>query len=393
MCKKIPASIHLNMTLNNLLILFSALLLISCARNITTGSGTDDLVIYPSPPDTARIQFLTRISSSHDVTGSHKSFSQFIMGKEEERFINKPYGVAVGKGKIYICDTYIHGLDVIDMDKSKFTQFIPGGKGELKVPINCFVDENGYLYIADSERKQVIIFDEEGKYVACLGEADNFRPTDVFVLDNKIWVSNLLGHQIVVYSNDSSHELLNAFPEVNKDNPQSLFSPTNLFVTDTKVYVTDFGDFKIKSFSHAGEFVGAVGSYGQSIGQFSRPKGIAVDRDTNLFVVDAGFENAQIFNKEGNLLMFFGGNYKGPGDMWLPAKVTLDYNNLKYFEKFVDPAYDLKYLVLVTNQFGPDKLNIYGAVEPRKSPQTLGTKKAVSGKRKKRNSGKQGPLF
>jgi hypothetical protein len=78
--------------------------------------------------------------------------------------------------------------------------------------------------------------------------------------------------------------------------------------------------------------------------------------------VDAGFENTQIFNKEGKLMMFFGGSYKGDGDMWLPAKVVIDYDNLKYFQNYVDPGFTLKYLILVTSQYGPDKLNIYGRV-------------------------------
>jgi DNA-binding beta-propeller fold protein YncE len=379
------------MALRTLFILFIASLLISCTRNITSGSGSDNLVIYPSPPDTARIQFLTRISSSHDVTGNRNSFARFILGQDEDILINKPYGVALGNGKIFICDTYIHGLDVIDMATNKFEQFVPSGKGELKVPINCFVDKKGYLYIADSERKQVVIFDKNGEYVSCLGEAENFKPVDVFVQDDKIWVTNLAGHQIHVYNNDSSHELLNTFPEINKSDPGSLFSPTNLFVTENKVYVTDFGDFKVKIYTHEGEFIQSVGSYGQGIGQFIRPKGIAVDRDTNLFVVDAGFENTQIFSKEGNLLMFFGGNYKGPGDMWLPAKVTLDYDNLKYFEKFVDPSYNLKYLIFVTNQFGPDKLSIYGAIEPLKPGQIV--KQNTRNKKQKKKGNKQGPMF
>jgi DNA-binding beta-propeller fold protein YncE len=180
---------------------------------------------------------------------------------------------------------------------------------------------------------------------------------------------------------------LNTFPAVNKDDPQSLFSPTNIFVTSNEVYVTDFGDFKIKVYSHDGEFIRSVGSYGQGIGQFSRPKGIAVDKDENLFVVDAGFENAQIFSKSGKLLMFFGGNYKGPGDMWLPAKVTLDYDNMEYFEKYVDPSFNLKYLIFVTNQFGPDKITIYGAVEPLKNGQK------VSSPQHKKRATKETPMF
>jgi hypothetical protein len=114
-----------------------------------------------------------------------------------------------------------------------------------------------------------------------------------------------------------------------------------------------------------GEYISAVGSYGAGLAQFVRPKGIALDHEENLYVVDAGFENVQIFNKQGQLLMFFGGPYKGPGDMYLPAKVIIDYHHLRYYEKFVDPAFRLKYLIFVTNQYGPDKITVYGRLETK----------------------------
>lgn len=357
--------------LRAILILIISLTIISCSKNIYSGLGSSSPVIYPAPPDTARIQFLTRVSGSGDLPGNRKSFAKFISGEDATLQINKPYGVVLHDGRILICDTYIHGVDIIDLKKNKFDQFIPKGNGELKVPVNCFVNDSGYLYIADSGRKQIVVFDENGNYSMCIGESEDFKPVDVFVREDKIWVTNLDGHQVLVYSNDSNHKLLYAFPDTDAAEAGSLFSPTNIYVTDNKVYVTDFGDFKIKIYTHEGKFIQSVGSYGSGLGQFTRPKGIAVDRDSNLYVVDAGFENTQIFSKEGKLLMFFGGNYKGPGDMWLPAKVTLDYDNLQYFQKYVDPGFTLKYLILVTNQFGPDKLNIYGAVEPLKTGQEV----------------------
>ncbi|NVO19311.1 MAG: 6-bladed beta-propeller [Bacteroidetes bacterium] len=375
------------MALRFLLLALVTALLVSCARSIYQDPATDNLVIYPSPPDTARIQFLTHISSSRDVTGNRKSFSTFILGEKEDIPVNKPYGIAATKGKMYVCDTRIHGLDIIDMQKNSFQQFIPSGRGELKVPINCFIDSQGYLYVADAERKQIVIFDENLKYMSSFGEGENFKPTDVFVNNGKIWVSNIAGHQVNVFSNDTSYSLLNSFPEVDKSVEGCLFSPTNIFVTDSNVYVTDFGDFKIKIYSQEGVYKRSIGSYGQGLGQFVRPKGIAVDNESNLFVVDAGFENTQIFSKQGELLMFFGGSYKGPGDMWLPAKVILDYDNMKYLEKYVDPGFKLKYLIYVTNQFGPDKINIYGAVEPQK------TNKKTSKTGKKNKSLKTGPMF
>ncbi len=369
------------------MLILAASLIISCSRKVYPTASSENIVIFPAPPDTARVQFLTRVSTSHDITGNRNSFSKSMLGEEKDLLINKPYGVAVHGGKILVCDTYIHGLAIIDMKKSKFEQFIPKGKGELKVPVNCFVDSNDNLYIADSERKQIVLFDSKGKYLDSFGETANFKPTDVFVQDNKIWVSNVEGHKIFVYNMDTNHSLLRTFPKDNSKAEGNLFSPTNLYIADNKVYVTDFGDFKIKIYTLEGEFIESIGTYGQNPGQFVRPKGIAVDRESNLFVVDAGFENTQIFNKKGKLLMSFGGSYKSQGNMWLPAKVTLDYDNLEYFQKFVDPSFKLKYLIFITNQFGPDKLNVYGAVRPLKPGEK--PDKSSSAKKKEIN----GPMF
>jgi DNA-binding beta-propeller fold protein YncE len=298
------------------------------------------------------------------VEGKRGGFKKFILGKGETKTVGKPYGVCVANGKIYMCDALQRGLEVIDLKTSKFSYFVPTGLGELKNPLNCVVDQQGYLYVTDSDRKQIVVFDEKGSFRDAFGEKEKFKPTDLCISGGKLWVTNLPGHQVNVYSLDSTHTLLKTFPGDSPDSIGYLFSPTNIVVAGDRVYVTDFGDFKVKIFTTDGKFIESIGSYGERLGQFVRPKGLAVDRESNLYVVDAGFENTQIFDKNGKLLMFFGGNYKGPGDMWLPAKVTIDYDNLQYFEKYVDPRFSLKYLILVTNQFGPDKLNIYGHVEP-----------------------------
>lgn len=352
-----------------LLACFIILQFISCSKNLNSQIATtsQEVIVYPAPPDTARIQFLTNISNSHQVTDKKSVFAKFILGEDAPMPINKPYGISIRTGKLYVCDLEIGGLEIIDLKAKSFEYFMPSGLGKLKLPINCFVDENDFIYVADAVRKQIVIFDNNRNYIDSFGEKENYKPTDVVVFDNKIWVTNIKNHSIVVYKNDSTYRQLYTFPELNEGEEGYIYQPTNIFVSSDKVYVSDFGDFKIKIYTHEGEYLGAVGSYGKSMGQFARPKGIAVDRESNLYVVDAAFENVQIFDKEGELLMFFGGPYKGPGDMWLPAKVIIDYENVKYFQKYIDKRFDLKYLVIVTNNFGPDKINVYGYIEPKKT--------------------------
>ncbi|MFC2086434.1 hypothetical protein ACFLQ9_01805 [Bacteroidota bacterium] len=337
----------------------------SCATVKKQATVQQELIIYPSPPSTPRIQYLTSISNSNDITGQQSNFSKFIMGEEISKSIVRPYGIDIKNGKIYICDPGVGGMEIINLEEKTFVYFGPKGLGLLPSPVNCYVDDKEFLYVVDGVRKQIVVFDKELNFVKTVGDKKKLVPVDIFEYDEKFFVTNSVAHQINVYKKDSANELLLSFPEAEAGDEQFLYQPTYLTVLDDFLYVTDFGDFRIKKFSHNGEFLGSIGSSGNSIGQFARPKGNAVDKDGNLYALDAGFENVQIFNEKGQVLMFFGGPYQGHGDMYLPTNILIDYDNLKYFEKHVDPSFNLKYLIFVTNQFGPDKISIYGFIESK----------------------------
>jgi DNA-binding beta-propeller fold protein YncE len=340
------------------------LLFISCSPKLRN-SSTKESIIYPAPPDTARIQYLTRISSSKDIAPKQSAFAKTVIGKEKVLSIYKPYGLFMRNGKLYVCDVSIGGLEIIDFENKEFNYFIPDGQYRLKLPINCYVDTNDQLYIADVTLQKIMVFDSIGKYVTSFGKKENVKPTDVFVYGNKIYVPDANNNRVNVYKKDT-YEFAYYFPKSEKGDDSFLYKPTNIFVDENRVYVSDMGNGRVQIFTHEGEYLSAVGKYGKNIGELVRPKGIAVDREGNLYVVDASFENVQIFDNEGKLLLFFGGSYKGPGDLWLPTKVNIDYDNLRYFEKYVDPKFELEYLIFVANQFGPDKINVYGRIVPVK---------------------------
>jgi len=345
------------------IILAAVLFFSACSKRLIPSTNYEP-IIYPAPPDTARIQFLTGFSTSIDITGKPNKFKTFVAGEEKPLPISKPYGLAIHKGKIFVADAGIAGLQVIDLENKTFDYFIPKGNGQLRLPINCFVDAGGDLYVTDVNRKQVIVFDEQLQYKGVIGGDENFKPADAVVLGDTIFVTDPKYHRINAYSKDT-RELLYSFPDAQTSDEYFLYNPLNLCVKYGKIYVTDFGDSRVKVFTLNGEFIRSVGSYGRFYGQFLRIKGIAVDKEENLFAVDAGIENVQIFNMEGKLLLFFGGHYTSPGGMNLPANVVIDYDHLAYYEKFVDPAYQLKYLIFVTNQYGPDKVSVYGRIDPK----------------------------
>lgn len=337
-----------------------------CSRNASLSPSPENLVIYPPPPAPTRIQYLTHISGSADMVRQKGRFHQYLFGKEEPRMLVKPYGIAVHGNRIYICDTGQGGLVVMDLARGSYDTWIPGGRGQLQLPVNCCTDESGNLFVADANRRQVVIFDRDRNFLDAIGDGEGFKPTDVLVRNDTLYVVSVQEHRIHLYS-ARNYEKLGMLEGGDQGSEGFVRQPTNLAMGDHLLYVSDFGDFNVKKISTTGRFGGRIGSYGNGPGQFTRPKGLDLDKEGNLYVVDAAFQNVQIFNPDGQLLMHFGGSYNGPGAMWLPAGIAVSYENLDYFRPYVDEHFELKHLIFVTNQYGPAKVNVYGFVEEKET--------------------------
>lgn len=346
----------------SLFLILLSLFFNACSPRLSKGISSNS-VLYPAPPSTAKIQFLTSISNSTQVVKKQSSLQKTVVGEVKGKPIFKPYGVFIRNGKLYVSDISVRGLEIINLEKKEFEYFVPQGAYTLKMPLNSYVDKDNQLYVVDADQHKISIFDESGKYLTAFGIEENVKPTSIFIEGNNIFIVDSENHRVNVYSTET-RKFKYYFPKSKAGDDSFLYKPTNLTVAKDKVYVSDMGGGDVKIYSLRGKFLKKIGKYGRNIGDFVRPKGLAVDRNENLYVVDASFENIQIFNKDGKLLMFFGGHYEGAGGMWLPTSVVIDYDNIRYFEKYVDPKYKLEYLIIVANQFGPDKINIYGRVNP-----------------------------
>ena len=62
---------------------------------------------------------------------------------------------------------------------------------------------------------------------------------------------------------------------------------------------------------------------------------------------------------DGGAKMVFG-RVGGPDSVELPSAVKIDYELVPFFKEMAAPDFDLHYMVLVTSQFGSNKLVVYG---------------------------------
>jgi len=72
------------------------------------------------------------------------------------------------------------------------------------------------------------------------------------------------------------------------------------------------------------------GKQGDRPGEFLRPKGVAIDSEGNYWVVDAAFNNVQIFSPKGELLMWVGQFGNVPGAFNLPLGIYIDKSQKVY---------------------------------------------------------------
>ncbi len=113
--------------------------------------------------------------------------------------------------------------------------------------------------------------------------------------------------------------------------PGQFIDPRGLAVDrEGNVYVADGGNHRIQKFDPNGRFLLQWGGQGNAPGQFQEPWGIAVDKDGNVYVADTWNHRIQKFDPNGRFLIQWGtyGNTQGtlgPSDVfWGPRDIAID---------------------------------------------------------------------
>lgn len=310
-----------------------------------------EAVFYPMPPQQPKLQFLVSITYEEGI-----GIRESPIGGTQLLQIKRPYDIGAVKGKIYISDLSYKKVLVIDLEKKEL-DYIEGDYESTGI----WVTEDDYKYITDFRKKQILVFDNNNELIKLYAYRDQFdKPVDVAVFQNKVYVSDINKHHIIVLDKYSG-KTVNVIGGIGIKEGK-FYKPTHVIVDrQGNIYVNDFFNFRIQKFTADGAYLKTFGYPGDTLGAFARPKGLDVDKDGNLYVVDAAFENVQIFDNETtDLLIFFGGFGLDTGQMYMPGPVYIDYHNVEYFKKYANKDFDLKYLVYVGNTLGPIRMNVYG---------------------------------
>ena len=318
--------------------LASALWLGGCAVQPIEAPPQQEKPVFPSPPDEARFFYEGSLYGSANVASDdpngklRRLLTGEDSGKTEVR-LQKPYGVAVYHGRVYVSDTVARSVAVFDIPGQRFFKIGEDEPGLLTKPMGLDVDGKGNLYVADATSKYVQVYDRDGKFLRKLGGPTSLtRPTGVTVdaPGNRVYVVDIGGvssqdHRVRVFDAQSGAHLLDIGKRGKGPGEFNFPLDASLGLNDL-LYVVDSGNFRVQVFRTDGTFVRTFGSIGVQGGQFARPKEVATDPDGNVYVVDSAFGNFQIFNPDGQLLLAVGSQSEtdAMAKYKLPAGIAID---------------------------------------------------------------------
>ena len=336
-----------------------ALCLIAGCRSAPTPRDGARPVFFPPPPERPRLQFLKSFSGPSDLGARGPSgFERFVLGEAEPREgIATPYGLAVFDDKIYVCDVGRRRVEVLDLRTRSFGYMTEDRR--LMNPVNLCIEPEGTKYVADPSAGAVFVFDAADTLQAILGKDLQISPIDVAVQGASCYVTDYRSNQVVVLDKTTGKEIRRIGKTGQEDRQFKMISDLTLG-PQGGLYVTDRLAGRVFQFDSSGTLTGTIGSLGDNIDELARPKGISVDREDRIWVVDSMPEVAKIYDPQGRLLLFFGLPGNEPGMMNLPAKIVVDYDHVDWFRPYAVDGAKIEFLVLVTNQYGPHKVSVYG---------------------------------
>lgn len=240
-------------------------------------------------------------------------------------------GASDARGRIYVTDASRRAVFVFDEaagDLAVWEQATPALG--FAAPAGVAPGRDGEVYVADADLGLVAHLDRDGTPRPPLGRGVLQRPTGLAydAARGLLYVADTMAHDVKAFDGAGRHVgTLGRRGEA----PGEFNYPTHLAFARGELYVTDTMNNRVQVLRPGSDApprrIGARGLY---VGNLVRPKGVAVDGEGNVYVVESLYDTLLVFGAQGEFLMPIGGTGAGTGRFYLPAGVWTDERNRVY---------------------------------------------------------------
>jgi DNA-binding beta-propeller fold protein YncE len=327
-------------------VLFGLIVLAGCATRepAVLRYGVQDApegkrLLWPPEPEVPRYMYAGQLlgeanfrsagaRAAEGLMGVLRAIAGVIVGEAKPVELARPQSGAVDPaGRIYVTDASRQAVFVFDPVAGKLDIWEKAeGLANFSTPVALAVGKD-LVYVTDAELGIVARLDPTGTPQRALGRGLLKRPTGL-ALDaerGELYVSDTAAHDVKVL--DLAGNLKRVLGRRGEGEGEFNY-PTHLAFAEGELYVTDTMNSRIQVLDGAsGSMRRSFGTRGLYVGNLVRPKGIALDSERNVYVVESYYDHLLVFDRHGRFLMGIGGLGAESGKFYLPAGVWTDHLN------------------------------------------------------------------
>lgn len=296
-------------------------------------------LMWPAPPEVPRYMYAGQLlgeanfrapgaRAGEGFMGILRAIAGLVVGESRPVELARPQSGTVDEaGRIYVTDVSRQAVFVFDPVAGKLDVWEKAeGLASFAGPV-AVATAKGITYVTDAELGIVARLDASGTPQRALGRGLFKRPTGLAfdAQRGELYVADTAAHDIKVL--DLSGALKRVLGRRGEGDGEFNY-PTHLALADGELYVTDTMNSRIQVLDAAsGTMRRSFGVRGLYVGNLVRPKGIALDSERNVYVVESYYDHLLVYDRHGRFLMGIGGPGAESGKFYLPAGVWTDHLN------------------------------------------------------------------
>ncbi|MCG3125858.1 MAG: hypothetical protein CHACPFDD_00685 [Phycisphaerae bacterium] len=294
-------------------------------------------LVWPPPPDTPRIRYVGELvgEDSLGVTPDFwSSLGAIVEGPPPRQRLVTPAAVAARWPRVAVADPGAPGgpaVYVLDLSRRTMSPIRIASDRPLMAPVDVAVADAG-VAVVDARRAELLLFGWDGQLRRSIGHGELTRPAAVTwdEAGAALWVLDAAAHTCVAFSPEGRvlrriGRRGDAVGEFNFPAGIALSGAAGpIGGLPPRLLVADAMNFRVQVIAADDSGGNAFGRKGDAAGDFSLPRDVAVDSDGHVYVLDSQFENVQVFDAAGRLLLAFGGPGRRAGEFSLPSGICID---------------------------------------------------------------------
>lgn len=299
-------------------------------------------LMWPAAPEVPRFMYAGQLigeanfkaaqTEVNSIGGLLRRLAALVIGEQVPVVLQRPQsGTVDAAGRILITDASRQAVFVFDPAAGELLLWDKAdGLTSFVSPNGIAIGAQGQVLVADPQLGIVARLDSRGNPGRAIGRGVLKRPTGLAYdsLHKHIFVADTYAHDIKVFDDEGT--LLKVIGRQG-DGAGEFNYPTFLAFARGELYVADTMNSRIQVFADGGDrWRLSFGSRGLYVGNLVRPKGVTVDSDGNIYVVESYYDHLLVFNGGGEFLMAIGGMGQETGNFYLPAGAWADSRNRIY---------------------------------------------------------------